>query len=112
MREAAIEVYIDTERRRRLRLVPPSGEERAQLIIEESEDGEGWKQIEISDRIGVEKTIEFAVDFERLGMKEDDEVRFHVAVNKGHIEIERWPRNGYIEFPVPGEDFEAAMWFV
>ncbi|NQU08849.1 MAG: hypothetical protein HQ583_09820 [Candidatus Abyssubacteria bacterium] len=112
MREAAIEVYIDTERRRRLRLVPSSGEERAQLIIEESEDGEEWKQIEISDRIGVEKTIEFAVDFERLGMKEDDEVRFHVAVNKGHIEIERWPRNGYIEFPVPGEDFEAAMWFV
>jgi hypothetical protein len=65
-----------------------------------------------TDRIGAEKIIEFAVDFKRLELEAGDECRFHVAIRKGEIEIERWPRSGFIEFEVPGEEFEGTMWSV
>ncbi len=113
LKEAQITVHLDTEPRRRLQLLlPDSPDGGGRLSVEESADGEGWKEIGTSDRIGAEKIIEFALDFAQLGLKADDEFRFHVAVYKGPIEIERWPRSGYIEFLVPGEDFEATMWLV
>jgi len=113
IQEAAIMIHIEDHRRRRLRLLPPASPGgKGRLTIEESADGEGWKEIGSSDRIGAEKIVECALDFAQLGLKANDEVRFHVTVHKGPIEIERWPRNGYIELLVPGEDFEAAMWLV
>ena len=106
-------VHFETEKRYRLDLVMPSSADGTwKVAIQENVGGDEWKQVGESDRIGVKKTIEFAVGFDQLGLKAGDPVRFHVRIHKGHIEMERWPRDGYIEFSVPGEDFEATMWFV
>ena len=68
--------------------------------------------VEASDEIGVLKIIELAIGYEQLGLRTGDKLNFHVTVHKEGFEIERWPRNGYIEIPVPDEDFEASMWCV
>ena len=113
LRGTEFAVYIHSERRHRLRLAMPSETgEGGRVFIEETEDGDSWAPSGETDRIGAEKIIEFAVDFERLGLEAGDKCRFHVAIRKGPIEIERWPRSGYIEFDVPGEDFEGTMWAV
>ena len=111
--EATISINFHGEERLRLRLVLPEPDGAGgRVIIEEHADGNMWNSLAQSDRIGAKKIIEFAVDFNRLGFEAGDELKFFVAIHKGPIEIERWPRNGYIEFAVPDEDFEAAMWLV
>ena len=113
LREAKISILADTEKRRRIRLDMPSQRGAAgRVFVEEYAEGDEWKPICESERIGADKIVELAVDFDCLGLKAGDEFRFHVAVHKGPVEIERWPRNGYIELIVPGEDFEASMWLV
>ncbi len=112
-RDASLTVHMEAKKRHRFELIfPASPREMGRILIYENVDGETWKQIAESDRLGVNKIIELALDFDQLDLKADDHVKFHVRVNKGRIEIERWPRSGYIEFSVPGEEFEASMWFV
>jgi hypothetical protein len=113
IREARISINFDDEPRKRIQLLlPASSGGKGRISVEECVNGEDWKETGGGDRIGVEKVIEFAIDFAQLGLEADDESRFHISVHKGPIEIERWPRNGYIQFSVPGEEFEATMWLV
>jgi hypothetical protein len=113
MLETKIILHIENKRRLRVRLVPPSSpRENGELTIEEQAEEETWRELGRSDRLGVQKIIEFALYFDQLGLQTGDHLRFHVTVHKGRIEIERWPRSGYIEVSVPGEDFEGTMWFV
>ncbi|UCD58988.1 MAG: hypothetical protein JSV16_07755, partial [Candidatus Hydrogenedentota bacterium] len=111
--EAKITVHIENEKRYRLEpTLPSTPHEKPQVLIHENTDGDNWKCIGQADRIGVKKIIEFALDFDQLGLRTGDGLKLHVTVHRGSFQMERWPRNGYIEFSVPGEDFEASMWFV
>lgn len=113
MRDVRVTVHVEDTKRHRVNLVLPRAQnEKGNLVIEENIDGDDWKEVGVDDRIGVQKIIELGLSFSQLGLKPGDRAKFHVAVHKGRLEIERWPRNGYIECVVPGEDFEASMWFV
>jgi alpha-amylase/alpha-mannosidase (GH57 family) len=113
LQEAEISIHLHAEVPQRIRLDPPLTPGAAgHVIVEKADDGKEWTLTSESDRIRADKIIEFAVDFHQLGLKADDEFRFHIAIHKGPIEIERWPRSGYIQVAVPGEDFEASMWLV
>ncbi|RJP66113.1 MAG: glycoside hydrolase [Candidatus Abyssobacteria bacterium SURF_17] len=113
MSDAKIAINFENEKRRRIELLlPSSSREKALMHIREQTGEETWSEPREGGTIGVKKIIEFSVSFSQLELKTGEEVKFHVTVHKGRIEIERWPRNGYIEFKVPGEDFEASMWFV
>jgi hypothetical protein len=106
-------VHIDNKKRHRVAIMlPASPREKAELRLEEHVEGETWREVGRSDRVAARKIIEFTLLFEQLGLQTGDPMKFHVTVHKGPIEIERWPRSGYIEVSVPGEDFEATMWFV
>ncbi len=113
MREVKIAAHIQNKKHQRIELsLPSTPREKGQLVIHENTEGDAWKEVGRGDRIGAHKIIEFALYFDQLGLKTGDQVKLHVTVHKGHLEIERWPRTGYIAFPVPGEEFEATMWFV
>jgi alpha-amylase/alpha-mannosidase (GH57 family) len=117
LRDASISINFHGGQRTRLRLVPPGAESSeneagGRVVIERATDEGEWEYVGESDRMAMNKVIELAVDFSTLGLSAGDGVDFHVAIHKGPIEIERWPRSGYIEFAVPGEDFEASMWTV
>jgi hypothetical protein len=110
--DTSIIVSIEAGTRYRLDFTPPKTGEKPHVRVQEHTGDDTWKDIGEENRTAVEKIIELAVDFARFGIKPGDGIRMYVSVYKKHLEIERWPRNGYIEFPAPGEDFEAEMWIV
>jgi alpha-amylase/alpha-mannosidase (GH57 family) len=112
MREVHIAVHIENERLYRLNLHLPAAGKKGTVEILEQADAQTWTRVGESERIAAVKTIEFGVAFEQLKLKAGDTMRFRLVVHKGDLEIERWPRTGYIEIPVPDEEFEAAMWMV
>ena len=113
VQEVNITVCIDNRKHYRTEIVLPSSQgAKGRIRIQTSEGGDDWAEVANSDRIGVQKTIEFALTFEELGLKSGDTLHFHVRVYKEQLEIERWPRNGYIELSVPDADYEASMWCV
>jgi alpha-amylase/alpha-mannosidase (GH57 family) len=62
--------------------------------------------------IAADKIIELKAPFAELGLKAGDEVAFIVRLSERDLEIERHPRDGYISFIVPDENFEARYWSV
>ncbi|MBI4830327.1 MAG: hypothetical protein HY801_01990 [Candidatus Lindowbacteria bacterium] len=113
MRDVTLAVHVQDSKRHRVELMLPRDmQEKGKLLIRENTGDDEWKDVGVDDRIGVQKIIELALSSSQLGLKAGDKAKFHVTVHKGRIEIERWPRNGYIECVVPGEDFEASMWYV
>ncbi len=62
--------------------------------------------------IRAERIIELAISFEDLNLKANDEVALVVELVERDIERARYPRDGYISFAVPDENFEIRMWSV
>ncbi|MEW6535657.1 MAG: glycoside hydrolase family 57 protein [Candidatus Auribacterota bacterium] len=58
------------------------------------------------------RIIEIAIPFSVLSMTSDIHVNFHIELKQEQIELERYPKSGYISFEVPGEEFENTMWSV
>jgi alpha-amylase/alpha-mannosidase (GH57 family) len=56
--------------------------------------------------------FELAVPFSRLGLKENDPIRFYVELIAGETSVDRAPREGIFELSVPTPDFERIMWQV
>ncbi len=111
--DTQIIIHIDATKRFRLKpIFSPIPNERKYLLIHENTGDDEWIAIGEDDRVSAEKVIECAVDFERLSITPGDEARLYITVHKKQLEIERWPRNGYLEFHAPGKDFEAEQWFV
>jgi len=78
-------------------------------IYEEREDGTRVPIGEVHD-IASYKILELRVPFSALGLKTGDEVRFVVQLFDGQTELETHPRDGFIRFTVPDENFEARYW--
>jgi alpha-amylase/alpha-mannosidase (GH57 family) len=109
--DVSIELYVESSLRLRVHFKLPADERGnggVELFI--SEDGEVWKSAGVTITAGIKRIIELAVGISSLGLHPDDVVRFHVIVRKGKLELERWPRSGYLEFKVPGPEYEATIW--
>jgi len=61
-------------------------------------------------KLGAHEIVEFYVHWTDLMLEAGDEVKVIVTAEKEFLELERWPRNGYIRFQVPGPDFEITHW--
>ena len=58
------------------------------------------------------RVLEVAIPFAELGLVRGDRLAFAVHVLRGDVEVERFPRFGYVTLTVPDEDFERIHWRV
>jgi alpha-amylase/alpha-mannosidase (GH57 family) len=56
--------------------------------------------------------IEVSIPFRELSSRPKEKLDFFLRVQKGDLEIERYPRSGYLSLIVPDRDYEQAMWQV
>ncbi len=63
-----------------------------------------------SSVVGFLNILEMAVPFNEIGARPGDEVRFFINMQRGPVDIEKWPKRGYFSFIVPSEEFEGIMW--
>lgn len=77
-----------------------------------SDDGVKFEKVKEYTTIAAEKIIELSIPFKELKFKSGAEVDFFVQVKKGDIELERYPKRGFISFKVPSENYEQEMWSV
>ena len=60
-----------------------------------------------SDRI-----IELSIPFAELRLHPKEQLNFYVRVEKEDLEVERYPRNGFLTIVIPDRDFESSFWQV
>jgi alpha-amylase/alpha-mannosidase (GH57 family) len=60
-----------------------------------------------SDRI-----VELSIPFAELRLHPKEKVNFYVRVEKGDLEVERYPRSGFLAIAIPDRDFENSFWQV
>ena len=63
-----------------------------------------------STHVGAGKIIELSIPFQDLGIQPRERVQFFVQVQKEELELERYPRSGYLSFQIPDRDFESIHW--
>ncbi len=73
-------------------------------------DGEGTALKSRSSHIGADKIIELSIPFQELEFRPREKVHFFLQVLKGDLEVERYPRSGYLSFIIPDRDFESMHW--
>jgi alpha-amylase/alpha-mannosidase (GH57 family) len=62
--------------------------------------------------IGQGAIIELSVPFRDISCRPKEKLDFVLRVQKGDLEIERYPRSGYLSLIVPDRDYEQAVWQV
>jgi alpha-amylase/alpha-mannosidase (GH57 family) len=62
--------------------------------------------------VAVDKILEMAVPFGRLGLKSGDSIRFYVELLTEDASLDRAPREGIFELVAPSPDYERIMWQV
>lgn len=62
--------------------------------------------------VATDRVLEVGVPFGRLGLKAGDPIRFYVELFEGETSLDRAPREGVFELPVPTPDYERVMWQV
>lgn len=70
------------------------------------------EKIKDIDRINYNRIIEISIPFSELNLKAGDAVKINIKLEKGEMEIERYPQKGFILLTVPDENFERIMWRV
>ena len=83
----------------------------AARILEKEKDGKWAVKADEMD-IAVKDVVELAVEFDKLGFKSGDEIRFFITMGASGFISERWPTKGYISEKVPDKDFELYNWRV
>jgi alpha-amylase/alpha-mannosidase (GH57 family) len=74
-------------------------------------DREGnWIKVKSIERIALDQILELAIGFEDLGVKEDDELRLSLFLEKRGVILEYYPRFGPMLVKVPSKDYESHMW--
>jgi alpha-amylase/alpha-mannosidase (GH57 family) len=56
--------------------------------------------------------IELGVPFRELSCRPKEKIDFFLRVQKDDLEIERYPRSGYLAVVAPDRDYEEALWRV
>jgi len=60
--------------------------------------------------IGVGKIVELSIAHRELQFHPREKVHFYLQVLKGDLEVERYPRSGYLSLILPDRDFESIHW--
>ncbi len=60
-----------------------------------------------SDRI-----VELSIPFAELRVHPQERVNFYLQVEKEDLEVERYPRSGFLSIIIPDRDFESSFWQV
>jgi alpha-amylase/alpha-mannosidase (GH57 family) len=61
-------------------------------------------------QIGLGKIIELSLPLEALQFRPQEEIHFVLQVQRGNLEVERVPRNGYLSLRIPDREFEFINW--
>jgi hypothetical protein len=72
----------------------------------------GEAEYEVEGKASFHDIFEVGMPFERLGLMSGSPVSLAVQVLRQGVEVERLPRNGYLSFTVPDEDYERKNWKV
>ncbi len=86
-----------------------SGEEKPYFSLY-ARDGEGTALKGRSPHIGADKIIELSIAFQELQFHPREKVHFFLQVLRGDLEVERYPRSGYLSLIIPDRDFESIHW--
>jgi hypothetical protein len=62
--------------------------------------------------IAVDRVVEIAIPFEKLGVAVGEPIQFYVELIEGGQSRDRAPREGVIALTRPSADFERVMWDV
>jgi hypothetical protein len=106
--EFVIHLLAPAEFQIRLPVHPPEGETG---IFYLSRTG-ATSPAKILFSIGQEAIIELSVPFREISCRPKERLDFLLRVQKGDMEIERYPRSGYLSLIVPDRDYEQAVWQV
>jgi hypothetical protein len=53
---------------------------------------------------------ELSIPFPELGFRPKERADFFLRVEKGDLEVERYPRSGYLTMVIPDRDFDNHLW--
>ncbi len=84
----------------------------ATIRVADSQDGDEDGGILEVPEVAVDSVVEIGVPFALLKATAEAEVKFFVIIEKGGLEIERWPARGPITLAVPTEEFELVNWYL
>ncbi len=73
-------------------------------------DGEGLSPKEHFTQIESGKIVELSIPFRVLQFSPREKAQFFIQVQRGDLAAERYPRNGFLSFFVPDQDFELVHW--
>jgi hypothetical protein len=88
----------------------PKGSEQSFRLLRPSEGADHF-----TDRfttIRSDPIIELSISFAALQFQAKQRVDFFLQVQKEDLELERYPRNGYLSLVIPDCDYESALWQV
>jgi hypothetical protein len=75
-------------------------------------DGEGLSPKGHFTQIESGKIVELSIPFRVLQFSPREKAEFFIQVQRGDLAAERYPRNGFLSFFVPDQDFELVHWQV
>jgi alpha-amylase/alpha-mannosidase (GH57 family) len=75
-------------------------------------DGQGCELQETGVRYVVKELVELAIPFALLNAVVKEDLTFSIETVQNGLVQDRWPREGYVVFQVPDEDFERKLWLV
>lgn len=110
-----LRIYFNTIEPKEYQIVFPLSlipEKVQQFILNRSKDGVNFQKVKDYSSIKVKDIFEFSIPFSELGFKPKETVHFFVQVKKDGIQLDRYPRRGYISFKVPDKEFELDEWMV
>ena len=73
-------------------------------------DGEGLSLKDRFTQIEAGKIVELSIPFRTLYFNPREKAQFSIQVQKGDLTAERYPRNGFLSFLIPDQDFELVHW--
>jgi hypothetical protein len=56
--------------------------------------------------------VELSVPFTELGLHPLEKANFYLRVEKEGLEVEQYPRSGFLSLIIPDRDFESSVWQV
>ena len=87
-------------------------DEALRLMLESDPKGIQFERVRDYETLAWAKIIEMSIPFSDLDFRPGQNVEMFATIRNGNLELMRFPREGFFDFEVPGESFEAEMWVV
>jgi hypothetical protein len=104
----ALVVHVAKPRQLQI-VIPLSAGGRGALIVDEQS---GARRDLPDGSAAIDEILEAGVLWKDLGVTVNEQVRFHLSLEKAGSVLTSWPMSGSFSVVVPGADFERRMWSV